>query len=96
MALDPTAPSKALLFLDGCRIFAVEQGTKIKDVFYHHDADLTLEKAFNSLVSRCEFEPKSLELVLVKSSCSDLFPQFLPSLVVCYKLSACVNIRGKL
>lgn len=59
--------SQALFFIDRCQIFTAEQEIKRRGILYHHDADVTLEKAFESLVSRCQFKPKSLELVIMKS-----------------------------
>lgn len=41
IALDPTAPTLALVFMGGCQI-VVGGGTQMRDVLFNHNADITL------------------------------------------------------
>ena len=42
MVLDPTAPTKALVSIDGCQIVVMESGLYIRYVLPSHVADVTL------------------------------------------------------
>lgn len=41
IVLDPTFPTKVLLFMDGCLIYCSKRGTKRRSSLSHHDADGT-------------------------------------------------------